>query len=125
MTNELLITNALLWPAADQEPIPDGRVLIRAGRIARLGKFHARATTEIDADGGLVMPGLIQAHVHLAQTLFRGVGEALPLLPWLRRYIWPLEAAHDDDSLYASALLACAEMPVSYTHRTLPTIYSV
>ncbi|TAN38182.1 MAG: N-ethylammeline chlorohydrolase [Verrucomicrobia bacterium] len=110
MSDELLISNALLWPAADQQPIPDGRVLIRDGRIVRLGKFHARAATEIDADGGLVMPGLIQAHVHLAQTLFRGVAEDLPLLPWLRRYIWPLEAAHDDESLYVSALLACAEM---------------
>jgi 5-methylthioadenosine/S-adenosylhomocysteine deaminase len=110
MANEILISNALLWPAADQEPIPDGRVLIRAGRIVRLGQFHAHATTEIDAAGGLVLPGLIQAHVHLAQTLFRGVAEDVPLLPWLRRSIWPLEAAHDDESLYASALLACAEM---------------
>ena len=110
MTKEILISNALLWPAADQAPITNGRILIRDGRIARMGKFNALATTEIDAAGGLVIPGLIQAHVHLAQTLFRGVAEDLPLLPWLRRYIWPLEAAHDADSLYASALLACAEM---------------
>ena len=110
MTTEFLITNALVWPAADQEPIHDGRVLIRDGCIARIGKFHARAENEIDADGCLVMPGLIQAHVHLAQTLFRGLAEDQPLLTWLHRYIWPLEAAHDEESLYASALLACAEL---------------
>ncbi len=108
--DELLIHNACVWPAADQAPIPDGRVLVRGGRIARLGRFHARAAYELDAGGGLVLPGLIQAHVHLGQTLFRGLAEDLPLLTWLRRYIWPLEAAHDGDSLYASALLACAEM---------------
>jgi 5-methylthioadenosine/S-adenosylhomocysteine deaminase len=108
--DELLIHNACIWPAADQAPIPDGRVLIRGGRIARLGLFHARAAYELDAGGGLVLPGLIQAHVHLGQTLFRGLAEDQPLLTWLRRHIWPLEAAHDGDSLYAAALLACAEM---------------
>ena len=107
---ELLIHNACVWPAADAAPIPDGRVLVRRGRIARVGKFHARAAYELDAGGGLVLPGLIQGHVHLAQTLFRGLAEDAPLLTWLRRSIWPLEAAHDGDSLYASALLACAEM---------------
>ncbi|MCX7008721.1 MAG: amidohydrolase family protein, partial [Kiritimatiellaeota bacterium] len=108
--DEILITNAAVWPAADQPVISKGCVLIRGGRIVRVGKFVTRAEYELDAGGGLVMPGLIQGHVHLAQTLFRGLAEDLPLLTWLRRYIWPLEAAHDGDSLYASALLACAEM---------------
>jgi cytosine/adenosine deaminase-related metal-dependent hydrolase len=108
--DEILITHATVWPAASAEPISGGRVLIRGGRIVRVGKFQALAEYELDAGGGLVMPGLIQGHVHLAQTLFRGLAEDLPLLTWLRRYIWPLEAAHDSDSLYASALLACAEM---------------
>lgn len=110
MPDEILVTNAMVWPSARRPAIPNGRVLIRGGRIVRIGKFQSRAEYELDAGGGLVMPGLIQGHVHLAQTLFRGLAEDLPLLTWLRRYIWPLEAAHDSDSLYASALLACAEM---------------
>ena len=56
------------------------------------------------------MPGFVQSHVHLCQTLFRGVAEDLPLLPWLRDYIWPLEAAHTPESLLASTRMACAEL---------------
>lgn len=108
--DELLITNATVWPSAFEPVITKGSVLVRGGRIVRIGKFVTRAEYELDADGGLVMPGLIQGHVHLAQTLFRGLAEDLPLLTWLRRYIWPLEAAHSSESLYASALLSCAEM---------------
>ena len=56
------------------------------------------------------MPGLVQAHLHLCQTLFRGLAEDKPLLAWLREHIWPLEAAHDPDSLRASARLGIAEL---------------
>lgn len=108
---EILIKNAQVWISADREVVHDGGVLIRDGRIVRAGRFHARAETVIDADGCLVMPGFVQGHVHLCQTLFRGGAEDdMPLLPWLIKYIWSLEAAHDEDSLRASALLACAEL---------------
>jgi len=54
------------------------------------------------------MPGLIQAHVHLCQTLFRGLADDLPLEAWLARRIWPLESAHTDESVYWSAMLGAA-----------------
>jgi 5-methylthioadenosine/S-adenosylhomocysteine deaminase len=57
----------------------------------------------------MVLPGLIQGHVHLGQTLFRGLAEERRLLAWLRERIWPLEAAHDADSAYWSGLLGAAE----------------
>ena len=63
----------------------------------------------------LVLPGLIQVHVHLCQTLMRGMADDLALLDWLRKRIWPLEAAHDFDSLYCSALLGCGELLLSGT----------
>ena len=110
MTKDLLIKNARVWPAAGQPVIEKGSVLVRQGRITKVGRFTARADVTVDADGQLLMPGLIQGHVHLCQTLFRGAGEDLPLLPWLRHVVWPLEAAHDPDSIRTSALLACAEM---------------
>ena len=67
------------------------------GRIAALADPAARAPAQrsIDASGLVIVPGLIQAHIHLCQTLFRGLAEDMPLLPWLRERIWPLEAAHD------------------------------
>jgi cytosine/adenosine deaminase-related metal-dependent hydrolase len=82
------------------------------GRIAALAvpADNAPAERTIDATGQVIVPGLIQAHIHLCQTLFRGLGEDRPLLAWLRERIWPLEAAHDPDSLRASARLGIAEL---------------
>jgi 5-methylthioadenosine/S-adenosylhomocysteine deaminase len=84
----------------------DGRVagLIEPGGDAQPG------LPSIDATGLIVVPGLVQAHLHLCQTLFRGLAEDRPLLAWLRERIWPLEAAHDADSLRASARLGIAEL---------------
>lgn len=110
MKKDLLIKNARVWTAAGAPVIEKGSVLVRQGRIAKVGRFTARADVTVDADGQLLMPGLIQGHIHLCQTIFRGAGEDMPLLPWLRHVVWPLEAAHDPDSIRASALLACAEM---------------
>ncbi|MBM4155826.1 MAG: amidohydrolase family protein [Lentisphaerae bacterium] len=106
----ILIHNARVWPSADAPVIEDGSILVRDGRIETVGRFQARAGTRIDAGGALAMPGFVQAHVHLCQTLFRGAGEDMALLPWLRKVVWPMEAAHDRASLMASARLACAEM---------------
>ena len=85
MHDDLLIFHALVWPDADQEMLADAAILIRDGRIVRVGHFHAHADLMIDADGCLAMPGLIQGHVHLAQTLFRGLAEDLPLPSGLTR----------------------------------------
>lgn len=110
MKKEILIKNARVWPSARSEVIEQGSILIRDGRIAKIGNFTYRADITIDAGGALAMPGLIQTHVHLCQAIFRGIAEDMLLLPWLRGYIWPMESAHDAASLRASALLACAEM---------------
>ncbi|MHB8630946.1 MAG: amidohydrolase family protein [Candidatus Limnocylindria bacterium] len=64
----------------------------------------------IDASGCYVMPGLVQTHVHLVQTIFRGLAEELSLLEWLRDRIWPLEAAHDERSLRATARLGLLDL---------------
>jgi cytosine/adenosine deaminase-related metal-dependent hydrolase len=64
----------------------------------------------IDASGCYVMPGLVQTHIHLVQTIFRGLAEELSLLEWLRDRIWPLEAAHDEISLRATARLGLLDL---------------
>jgi cytosine/adenosine deaminase-related metal-dependent hydrolase len=65
------------------------------------------------------MPGLVQAHVHTCQTLARGRADDLELLDWLRRVIWPYEAALDDAAARASAELAYAELLLSGTTSVL------
>lgn len=111
MAYRILIRNALVWPAADRPPQPGAAVLVEDERIAAVGpRIRARADVVINADGALLMPAFVQTHLHLCQTLFRGAAEDQPLLTWLNRYIWPLEAAHDEASIAASARLACAEL---------------
>jgi len=88
----------------------DGDVLVRDRTIVAVGRVTpAGVARVIDARGCAVMPGLVQAHVHLCQVLFRGMADDLPLLEWLRRRVWPLEAAHDEASVGASAELGLAE----------------
>ncbi len=89
-----------------------GDLLLEDGRIAKIAERidAPRGATVVDADGAIVLPGLVQAHVHLCQALFRGMADDLPLIAWLRERIWPFEAAHTEKSLYASARLGLAEM---------------
>ena len=96
----------------------DGDVLVRGEKISAVVERGGRGEKEdlrrpvrvLDATGCAVIPGFVQAHVHLCQALFRGMADDLPLLEWLERRIWPLEAAHDEASLTASAELGLAEM---------------
>jgi cytosine/adenosine deaminase-related metal-dependent hydrolase len=76
----------------------------------RPGARNTGLVRVLDARGCAVVPGLVQAHVHLCQVLFRGMADDLPLLDWLRQRIWPLEAAHDAASLAASAELGLLEV---------------
>jgi 5-methylthioadenosine/S-adenosylhomocysteine deaminase len=69
----------------------------------------------IDAKGGLVVPGLVNAHTHAAMTLFRGLADDIPLMEWLNNYIFPVESKMDADFVYTGARLACAEMIMSGT----------
>ncbi len=60
--------------------------------------------------GQVLIPGFVQTHTHLCQTLFRNLAEDLPLLQWLEKKIWPMEAKHTQESLYASARLGIGEL---------------
>jgi 5-methylthioadenosine/S-adenosylhomocysteine deaminase len=95
----------------DALEIVEGSVGVREGRISSIGVDPAdRMDRTIDARGGYLLPGLIQTHVHLCQTLFRGFADDMPLLEWLRRRVWPMEAAHTPASLRSATRLAAAEL---------------
>ncbi len=69
---------------------------------------HADET--LDATGSLVIPGLVNAHTHVAMTLLRGYADDKPLDPWLREDIWPAEAELTPDDIEAGAELGAVEM---------------
>ena len=90
-----------------------GDVACVGGAIVQVGGDYTPRTrdyTIVDCAGCIVMPGLVQAHVHTCQTLARGRADDLELLDWLRTVVWPYEAALDEPALTASAELACAEL---------------
>ena len=89
----------------------------RPDRRGRQVDRARRTTPSIDARGGYVLPGFIQTHVHLCQTLFRGYADDMPLLEWLKRRVWPMEAAHTPATLRASARLAAAELLLAAARR--------
>lgn len=112
----LLRGGTLLTLDAGATVLPGADLLIRDGRIASLGSPEVPPGTRVmDVSGCLVLPGLIQGHLHLGQTFFRGLAEERRLLSWLRERIWPLEAAHDDESAYWCSLLGAAECLLSGT----------
>ena len=95
-----------------QRRIVDSDVLVQEGRIAAVGRTAGRSDgrTVLECKGLVILPGLIQAHIHLCQTLFRGLADDLALEEWLAKRIWPLEAAHTEESVYWSAMLGAAEL---------------
>src|SRR3954469_20916262 len=116
----LLIRGGTVLTLNDTWDVVDGDVSIRDGRIAAIGPSlttpHDRV---VEARGGYVLPGLIQTHIHLCQTLFRGYADDLSLMDWLRTRVWPMEAAHTPDTLRAAAPLGATELLASGTTAVL------
>lgn len=111
MKKSLLIKNANIITLDPSNRILEGDILIEEGRISRISNSISVATDDlIDASGLVLLPGFVQTHVHLCQTLFRGAADDLALIDWLRKRIWPMEAAHTHQSIQASTRLAIAEL---------------
>jgi 5-methylthioadenosine/S-adenosylhomocysteine deaminase len=107
----ILIKNGTIVTMNSAREILNGDVLVEKDIISRVGDCSGvKADVIINAAGKMVIPGLIQTHVHLGQVLFRGMADDMELLDWLNQRIWPLENAHDEESLYYSSLLGCAEL---------------
>lgn len=107
----LLIKNGTIVTMNTNRDILKADILLDGDRIVEIGKVDRKKADQlIDAEGKLVIPGLIQTHIHLCQVLFRGMADDLELLDWLKLRIWPLEGGHDPESLYYSAMLGCGEL---------------
>jgi 5-methylthioadenosine/S-adenosylhomocysteine deaminase len=126
VTPILIHARTILTMDAERRVIEQGGVVVEGGEIRALldaeAFREARRTWETEHRGEIVerpeavlCPGFIQTHIHLCQTLFRGLAEDLPLLDWLRLRIYPLEAAHTAASMRASAAVGAAELLASGT----------
>ena len=106
----ILIKNGTLVTMDANDSILRGDLLVVDGRLANVGATGRTADLVIDATDCAVLPGFVQTHIHLCQTLFRGAADDLSLIDWLKRRVWPMEAAHTAASIRASARLGVAEL---------------
>jgi 5-methylthioadenosine/S-adenosylhomocysteine deaminase len=101
---------------AGRRVIAHGAVAVDGGRIAAVGTeaevdAQFRGKEVLDAAGGIVMPGLVNAHTHAAMVLFRGVADDLKLMEWLQKYIFPAEKSNvTAEFVRAGTRLAALEM---------------
>src|SRR5262245_59586435 len=98
----------------DRLDIVEGAVTVNDGRIVGVGPEPAQpCDCTIDAGSAYLLPGFVQTHLHLCQTLFRSYADDMPLHDWLRRRIWLMEAAHSPSTLRAATRVAAAELLLS------------
>lgn len=115
MPKRLLIKDARIITLDQSNRILDGSVAIMDGLITAIEPMMtdrevASFDEVIDARDRVILPGFVQTHIHLCQTLFRGSADDMALIDWLKQRVWPMEAAHTFASLYASARLGIAEL---------------
>ena len=92
-----------------------GFVLVEESALAQVGggdpsPAQLEGAEVLDASGCVVMPGLVNAHTHVAMTLMRGYADDMPVQEWLEQKIWPLESHLQPDDVYWGSLLGMAEM---------------
>jgi 5-methylthioadenosine/S-adenosylhomocysteine deaminase len=116
---DILIHNGtILTMDENNTVIPHGSLAVSGDTIHFVGRESEAsmdAGKTLDAEGGLILPGLINSHTHAAMTLFRGLADDLPLMDWLNDYIFPVESKMNAEFVRAGTLLACAEMILSGT----------
>lgn len=116
MNRTLILPRAVMTMDARNTVVQGGAIAVEGDAIARvLTAEDLRGVQRddwhvVDAPGLVAIPGFIQTHIHLCQTLFRGLAEDLELLDWLQGRIFPFEAAHSPSSMYASARIGLAEL---------------
>lgn len=115
MPTQTLLLHATLIPmGGGDEVLRDTPLLVDGDRIAAIGPAAiagARPDAEkVDLAGRLVLPGLVNTHVHTAQQLARGLADDVDLLTWLRDRTWPFESALTGDDVLASSLACCIEL---------------
>jgi 5-methylthioadenosine/S-adenosylhomocysteine deaminase len=111
--SEVIFRGGTILTVGRDQRVLDGDVAVQSGTIVHVGGAYTPSGRDyeiVDCSGTVVMPGLVQAHVHMCQTLARGRADDLELLDWLRTVVWPYEAALDEAAMTACAELACAEL---------------
>ncbi|MDE0171463.1 MAG: amidohydrolase [bacterium] len=110
--------------------IDDGAVAISGDRIAALGRradlgpHRANAGRVIDCSGKLIIPGLTDGHTHLFQSLGRGLGDGMSLVPWLRHFMLPYSLNMNREIAVAAVKLGALQAALSGTTMVVDNHYA-
>ncbi|MBR4879027.1 MAG: amidohydrolase [Clostridia bacterium] len=115
---DILFINANILTMDNNKYIENGYVAIKDGKISYIGevKPEGEAKEIIDAKNHLIMPGLHNIHTHLPMSAMRGYADEYDLDSWLNKMVFPVEAKHDEKTVYLSTLLGIAD---SIAHGTV------
>jgi 5-methylthioadenosine/S-adenosylhomocysteine deaminase len=107
-----LIGGTVVCLDANQTILDGGEVGIAGDRIDYVGppRGDGAAGEILDCRGQAVLPGLVNAHTHVAMTLMRSYADDMPLKPWLEERIWPIERHLTAEDVYWGTLLGALEM---------------
>lgn len=113
--SQILIKNGyVISMNKNREIFKNGSVLIEDDKIKAVGKVEpslVNADAEIyDVQGKIILPGLVNTHVHLSQQLGRGVADDVVLLTWLRERVWPYESSFNYEDSLISSTACCVEL---------------
>jgi len=107
----------ILADPSNAEVAPHGITVVSGNRLSAVNvptEFHPPGARVIDCTGCLVMPGLINAHIHAAMSLMRGLADDLPLDRWLKDYMFPVEANHaGPEFVFLGTELSAIEMALN------------
>lgn len=108
------IYNARILTMEENQPVFFGEIHIKENKIAYVGPEMEPDETalwgrEINAEGNLIMPGFKDAHTHSGMTFLRSYADDLPLLEWLNKQVFPMEAKLTPVDIYHLSKLAIME----------------
>ncbi|GAB7356319.1 hypothetical protein MBLNU459_g7116t1 [Dothideomycetes sp. NU459] len=125
----LFVHATIITVNQSRDIIEDGAILVRGSTIAAIGKSSLLIQDHPDEaitnlEGRIIIPGLVNTHMHTAQTLLRGTADDLELVSWLCERIWPLQGNFTAEDGYAAARLSIAEMLKSGTTCFLESMFA-
>lgn len=111
MIDLLVKASAIISMDAAHRQILDGEIAVDNGKIVQIGKeLNLPARKVIDAAGCVVLPGLINNHTHVYQSLIEGIGYDMHFDPWNWRFLFPIVSRMLPEHARISAELAAVEM---------------
>ncbi|RKX57891.1 MAG: amidohydrolase, partial [Thermodesulfobacteriota bacterium] len=110
-----IISAKWIFPSAQEKPLKNGCIVIEKDKIIDIGLKNEIISKYqrfelISLENKLVFPGLVNAHTHVPMSIFRGIAEDLPLMVWLKEYIFPIESKLRREWVYWGTKLSLIEM---------------